>query len=168
MTTTIERTSLSLVSSTTPRELWSHPTLDLFAPPVVVYQPQEAILFTHPSTFGESYEDDDYPTPTSTKDLPDIRTWTMSLAINSLEIIAGRRQPAQIAMRCHRVTYLELLTLIGGVSEVGRIATIHQDHPFDGIVESALTVRFKERTRAMVVRAEGLDGKWLCTSLSLI
>lgn len=168
MTTTIERAPLSLISSTTPRELWSHPTLDLFAPPVAPYEPQQALLFTHPSTFGESYEDDDYPTPTSTKDLPDIRKWTMSLAINALEIIAGRRQPAQIAMRCHRVTYVEMLELIGGVNEVGRIATIHQDHPFDGIVESALTVRFKERSRAMVIRAEGLDGKWLCTSLSLI
>lgn len=168
MTTTFERTSLSLVSSTTPRELWAHPTLDLFAPPVVPYVPQKAILFTHPSTFGEEFEDDDFPKPTSTQDLPDIRSWTMSLAINALEIIAGRRQPAQIAMRCHRVTYLELLALIGGVNEVGKIATIHQDHPFDGIVESAITVRFKDRMRAMVIRTEGLDGKWLCTSLSLM
>ena len=168
MTTAIEQPSLSLISSTTPRELWNHPTLDLFISPMEVYEPQKAKLFTHATTFGEVFEEDDYPTPTSTCELPDIRTWTMSLAVNSLEIIAGRRQPAQIAMRLHRVTYVELLALVGGVNEVGRVATIHQSHPFDGIVESALTVRFKERTRAMVIRAEGLDGKWLCTSLSLI
>jgi len=166
--TRTEIRKLILTSSTTSRYLWSHPTLDLFAPPIEKFQPQRAILFTHPSTFGESFDDDDLPKPTSAEQLPDIEKWTMSLAISALEIIAGRRQPAQVAMRCHRVIYNELVGQIGRVKEIGKIRRIHQESPFDGIVESTITVRFSDRVRALALRAEGVDGRWLCTALSLL
>ena len=162
------RESLTLISSTTPRELWSHPTLDLFPPLGEKYQPQRALLFTTPSFFGESFDDDDRPQPTSTSVLPDVRLWTMSLAVSALEVFAGRRNPAQLAVRLHRVVYSELLISAGLAKEVGKVVKIHQDFPLDGIVESSLTVRFKERMRAMVLRAEGIDGKWLCTALELL
>jgi hypothetical protein len=162
------RESLTLISSTTPRELWSHPTLDLFPPLGEIYQPQRALLFTTPSFFGESFDDDDRPQPTSTSVLPDVRLWTMSLAVSALEVFAGRRNPAQLAVRLHRVVYSELLISAGLAKEVGKVVKIHQDFPLDGIVESSLIVRFKERMRAMVLRAEGIDGKWLCTALELL
>lgn len=159
---------ITLISSTTPREFWGHPTLDLFTPPKPVYQPQKALLFTQPTTFGESYEEDDAPRPTSSLELPDIHLWTMSLAVSALEVFAGRRNPAQLAMRCHRVIYNDLLVSAGMSKEVGRIVKIHQDFPLDGIAESSLTVKFSDRYRAMVIRAEGINEKWLCTALELI
>ena len=158
----------TLISSTTPRELWSHPTLDLFPPLGEIYQPQRALLFTTPSLFGDSFDDDDRPQPTSTSQLPDIRLWTMSLAVSALEVFAGRRNPAQLAVRLHRVIYSELLISAGLAKEIGKVVKIHQDSPLDGIVESCLTVKFTDRMRAMVIRAEGIDGKWLCTALELL
>jgi hypothetical protein len=161
-------TPIRLISSTTPRELWSHPTLDLFLTPLPEVKPQEALLFSIPTTFGESFEDDDLPIPTSESALPDIRLWTMSFATNVLEILAGRRQPSQIAMRCHPIIYRELLLRAGREREIGKIRRIHQDKPLDGLCESVVTVRFGDRLRPMVVRTEGINGRWLCTALRLM
>ena len=168
MNTVNSKEVLTLISSTTPRELWSHPTLDLFPPLGEVYQPQRALLYKTPSFYGDDFDLDDCPKPTSTSELPDIRLWTMSLAVSALEVFAGRRNPAQLAVRLHRVVYSELLISAGLAKEIGKVVKIHQDFPLDGIVESSLTVKFKERMRAMVLRAEGVDGKWLCTALELL
>ena len=168
MTTIDRRETFQLISSTTSRELWGHPTLDLFAPPLEIRRPQRALLYSTPSHFGEKFDDDDRPQPTSASELPDIHKWVMGFAINALEILAGRRQPSQLAARCHRVIYLNLLTAAGSVKEIGRIKSIHQDQPLDGICESVITVRFPERIRALVVRTEGVDGRWLCTALRLL
>ena len=166
--TTLREAPVILISSTTSPDLWSHPTLDLFSPPIEIARPQEAMLFTTPSTFGESFDVDDHPVPTSAAELPDIRQWTMAFATNYLEILAGRRQPAQLAHRCHRVIYATLMAETGRVKEIGRIRKIHQDFPFDGLCESTITVRFGERVRALVIRAEGVNGQWLCTALRLL
>lgn len=159
---------ITLISSTTPRELWGHPTLDLFPSPLPAYQPQRALLFSTPTLFGENFDDDDRPRPTPSSSLPNIALWTMSLAVSALEVFAGRRNPAQLAMRCHRVIYNELLLSAGMSKEIGRVVKIHQDFPFDGIAESSVTVQFKNRMRAMAIRAEGIDGRWLCTALELM
>lgn len=161
-------TPLTLISSTTPRELWSHPTLDIFLTPLPEPVPQEALLFTTPTTFGELYDDDDRPIPTSASELPDIHSWTMAFATNYLEILAGRRTPSQLAARCHPFIFRELLLRAGREKEIGRIRKIHQDQPLDGICESVLTIRFGERVRPMVMRTEGINGRWLCTALRLM
>lgn len=166
MTTTA--TLPHLVSSTTAPELWLHPTLDLFTLPARQYQPQKARLFTQPSSFGESFDEDDKPQPTSASELPDIHRWTMSFAINALEIFVGRRQPAQLAPRCHHVIYRYLLTQTSSQREVGRIMSIHQDQPLDGICESTVVIAYRERVRALAIRTEGIDGRWLCTALRMI
>ena len=168
MKTVIEQRSIRLVSSSTPPELWSHPTLNLYPDCFEERKPQEAMLFTTPSTFGEIFDEDDRPIPTSSSELPDIHLWTMSFATNLLEIIAGRRTPAQLANRCHRVIFLRLTSLAGTADEIGRIRKIHQEAPLDGICESVVTVRFGERVRALAIRAEGIDGRWLCTALRLL
>ena len=159
---------IRLISSTTSPALWSHPTLDLFPYCFEERKPQEALLFSTPSTFGEIFDEDDRPVPTSASELPDIRFWTMSFATNLLEIMAGRRTPAQLATRCHRVIYLRLASIAGTTGEIGRIRKIHQEMPLDGICESVITIRFGERIRALVIRAEGVDGRWLCTALRLL
>jgi hypothetical protein len=65
--------TIRLISSSTSRDLWSHPTLDLFPDSFEEQKPQEALLYTTPSTFGELFDDDDRPLPTSATELPDIR-----------------------------------------------------------------------------------------------
>lgn len=168
MTTFAPQQPIRLISSTTSRDLWSHPTLDLFPQFVEEQRPQEALLYSSPTSFGELFDDDDRPRPTSASELPDIRAWTMNFATNVVEILAGRRTPAQLATRCHRVIYLRLTSMAGTMDEIGRIRKIHQNQPLDGICESVVTVRFGERVRSLVIRTEGVDGRWLCTALRLL
>lgn len=168
MTTAKKFSPLILTSSNTSPDLWSHPTLNLFPIPEIVHPPQQALLYSSPSTFGESYEADDLPRPTSAADLPDLQMWIMNFAVNYLEILVGRRQPAQLHARCHRVIYSDLLRRTGEVKEIGRIRKIHLGEPLDGICESTITVRFGDRLRAIAMRCEGVDGRWLCTALDLI
>ena len=159
---------LQLISSTEDPALWSHPVLDLFAPPIRPIAPQKAKLYLVPSTFGEDLDSDEMPIPTSASDLPDLHSWTMKFAVSVVEIWAGRRQPAQLIRSCHRVIYMELLRNTGSQKEIGKIRSIHQSEPLDGICESTITVRYGKRLRAMVIRFEGVDDHWLCTALSLI
>ncbi len=164
---------LQLVSSTEDPSLWAHPVLDLFGQSAAAEKEifpiaQSAKLYLVPSTFGEEYDPGFEPIPTSAKDLPELHTWTMKFAVSVLEIWAGRRQPAQLISRCHRHIYTQLLKGVGSQREVGRIRTIHQNEPLDGICESTVTVRFGDRLRAMVIRFEGVDEKWLCTELKLL
>ena len=160
--------SLSLIGSTEGSELWAHPVLDIFAPPVIEIPAQKAKLYLVPSAFGEIYDEDDAPQPTSASQLPELHQWTMRFAVGVLEIWAGRRQPAQLNSWCHRVIYRELVRKSGSEKEVGRIRSIHQSEPLDGICESTITVRFGNRLRAMAIRFEGVDGRWLCTALDLL
>ena len=161
-------TALALIPSTEDPSLWTHPVLDLFPLPRIEVPAQKAKLYITPSTFGESYDEDDQPQPTSAADLPELHAWTMRFAVAALEIWAGRRQPAQLHSWCHRVIYKDLVKAFGSVKGVGRIRAIHQSEPLDGLCESTITVRYGDRLRAMVIRFEGQDGRWLCTALNLI
>ena len=80
---------LQLISSTEDPALWSHPVLDLFAPPAQQKFEQKAKLYLVPSTFGEDLEPDEMPIPTSASELPDIRTWTMKFIVSVVEVWAG-------------------------------------------------------------------------------
>ena len=162
------RPQLQLISSTEDPALWSHPVLDLFAHPSPVPVKQVAKLYLVPSTFGEEIDLDEMPIPTSALDLPDLHQWTMKFIVSVIEIWAGRRQPAQLVRACHRVIYMELLRKTGSQRELGRIRNIHQSEPLDGICETTVTVRYGERLRAIVIRFEGVDGRWLCTALRLL
>jgi hypothetical protein len=166
---------LRLVSSCEDPALWTHPQLDLYSLSEIAnkkkFEPlpqQSAKLYLIPSNFGEEYEPGFEPVPTSASELPDLHTWTMKFAVSVVEIWAGRRQPAQLISRCHRHIYMQLLKQVGSQKEIGRIRTIHQSQPLDGICESTITVRYGDRLRAMVIRFEGVDKRWLCTALRLL
>jgi len=163
-----ERPWLQLISSTEDPALWSHPVLDLFAPPAQQKFEQKAKLFLVPSTFGEDLEADEMPIPTSASVLPDIHTWTMKFIVSVVEVWAGKRQPAQLIHWCHRVIYMDLLKSSGSQKGIGKIKSIHQSQPLDGICENTVLIRYGERLRAVVIRFEGVDGRWLCTALKMI
>ena len=160
--------SLQLLSSTEDPAMWSHPVLDLYAIPDHPLPKQRARLYLTPSTFGEDLEPDEIPIPTSRDDLPDLHSWTMKFIVSVIEVWGGRRQPAQLIRWCHRVIYLELLSKAGTTKEIGRIKSIHQSEPFDGICESTVVIKFGDRYRSAVIRFEGVDGRWLCTALALV
>lgn len=163
----IERLELEVFTTEESNAIWGHPVLDLFKPPTE-YAPQRARLYSVPSHFGEIYESDDLPQPTSASELPALHRWITTFAISAIEIWAGRRQPAQLLQRCHRVVFNELLRKVGSVKEIGRIKSIHISEPLDGICEAVVIVHFVERIQALSIRCEGVDGRWLCTSLKLL
>jgi hypothetical protein len=108
------------------------------------------------------------PIPTSAAELPELHAWTMKFIVSVVEVWAGRRQPAQLIRWCHRVIYMELLRESGSTREIGKIKSIHQSEPLDGICESTALIRYGERLRAVVIRFEGVDGRWLCTALKML
>ncbi len=166
-----QKSEFCLVASNQDPAMWAHPILPLYPrkeEEVAAPLEQRAKLYLVPTTFGEEYEPGDEPVPTSAQDLPDIHTWTMKFVVSVVEIWAGRRQPAQLISHCHRHLYMELLKSVGSQKEIGRVRSIHQNEPLDGICESTITVRYGDRLRAIVIRFEGVNGRWLCTELRLI
>lgn len=159
---------MHLISSTEDPAMWAHPVLDLYAIPERELPQQRAKLYLVPSTFNEDLEPDEIPIPTSSAELPELHAWTMKFIVSVVEVWAGRRQPAQLIRWCHRVIYLELLSQTGTQKEIGRIKSIHQNEPFDGICESTVVIKFGARYRSAVIRFEGVDGRWLCTALHLL
>jgi hypothetical protein len=163
----IESQKLEIFTTAESNAIWGHPVLDLFEPPRK-FAPQKVRLYSVPTNFGEIYEADDSPQPTSASELPELHRWITSFAISTIEVWAGRRQPAQLLQRCHRVIFNELLRKVGSVKNIGRIISIHISEPLDGICEAVVIIEFSQRVQALSIRCEGVDGRWLCTSLNLI
>ena len=149
-------------------ELWNHPMLDLYRKATPEYVAPAPLLYSLTSTFGEEFESDFAPQPTSANQLPELEPWTLKFAVSVLDIWAGKRQPNQLARWCHHVIYGELVRKVGSQKTVGHVRKLHACQPLDGISESALTVRFEDRIRSLVMRFEGIDHRWLCTSLTLL
>jgi hypothetical protein len=154
--------------SSNERDLWNHPMLDLYRQNVRENIVQKPLLYVMPSSFGEDYDPEFAPHPTSASELPDLQTWTLKFATSVLEIWSAKRQPAPLARGCHHTIYSQLVAQVGSLSDVGRIRKLHQCQPLDGICESTVTVRFNDRIRSLVLRFEGIDHRWLCTSLTLL
>ena len=129
---------------------------------------QEPYLYKLSSLYREDYVPGFEPEPTSASELPEIEAFAASFARSVLEIWAGKRSAAQLSRYCHESVYQELVTSIGFQKEIGKFRKIHIHEPLDGLCESTVTVRFKDRLRSMALRFEGVDHKWICTSLDLI
>jgi hypothetical protein len=149
-------------------EIPGHPVLDLFRSPIPVPAPQKAKLYLIPTTYGDEYDPDFAPMPTSASELPEISSWALKYGVSALEIWAGKRPAAQLTRWTHRNIFAKLVADTGSVKEIGRIRKLHVNQPLDGIAESVLTVRYGDRLRSLVMRFEGIDQKWLCTELFLI
>lgn len=165
---TIARPITMLTTSSIEPELWNHPMLDLYRGDVRPQLERKPLLYSIPTQFGEEYDPEFAPQPTSASELPDLRIWTLKFGVSVLEIWAAKRQPAQLSRWCHQSIYSELVRKVGSQTEVGHIRKLHQCEPLDGISESTITVRFEKRVRAIALRFEGVDHRWLCTSLTLL
>lgn len=175
MTTQIELdqkpifTSIDLAPiSSDPEEDWQHLVLEMFRPTQPDVPAQKPRLYLVPSAFGEEYDAEFAPEPTSAADLPDINELTFQFIHNVVEIWAGRRPANQVQAMCHHLIFADLQRKAGKQKLIGRIRKIKVTQPLDGISESTVTLRFGDRLRVVAIRFEGLDQRWLCTSLTLI
>ena len=154
--------------SSDPDEDYLHPVLEMFRPAESILPPQKPKLYLIPSTFGEEFEAEFAPEPTSAADLPDISALINIFIHNIVEIWAGRRAVNQVQAMCHYKVFTELQRKVGWQKEIGRIRKSRITEPLDGICEATVTIRYGNRLRVAAIRFEGLDRRWLCTSLTLI
>jgi hypothetical protein len=126
--------------------------------------------------------DDDEPGPTLTArdDLPDPQQWAARLAQAVVEIVAGARPASQLWRWTTQPVLDDVRRRIRPAAPqptrparsrppVGAvIRSVHVCEPADGIAEVTAIVHAKPRTRALALRLEGLDGRWLCTALDWV
>lgn len=154
--------------SSDPEEDWQHLVLEMFRPELPEPVLQKPRLYLVASTFGEEYDADFAPEPTSAAELPDIDELIFQFIHKVVEIWAGRRSASQVQSMCHHLIFSDLQRKAGQQKLVGRVRKIKVTQPLDGISESTVTVRYGDRLRVVAIRFEGLDGRWLCTALTLI
>lgn len=110
--------------------------------------------------------------------LPDPKSWSGRYVQSLVEVLSGDRPVAQLLRWTHETVYSEvqhhvrMLTRSMPVANRGRgrrnpsrVQSVHVCEPSDGIVEASVHVRHGNRSRAVALRLEGLDGRWRCTAL---
>lgn len=162
-------TTIELVPiSSDPDEDFLHPVLEIFKPEPVIHEVKKPRLYLVPSNFGEEFDSEFAPQPTSASDLPKIEPLILQFIHNAVEIWAGRRSPQQLQQFCHYTVFGEVQRMAGSLKEVGRVRKTRVTQPLDGVCEATVTVRYGDRLRVVAIRFEGLDRRWLCTCLTLI
>ena len=160
--------AVNLLPKSSTDEYLDHPMLDIFRPNELPPFNQKPYLYQISSIYGEEFDPDFAPIPTSSSKLPSLEDWNRTLILSVLEIWAGKRSPNQLARWCQSPVFQELTRNVGSQSIVGKLRKIHIQEPLDGLCEAIATVRFNERLRSIAIRLEGVDGRWLCTNLKLI
>ncbi|AZS36192.1 Rv3235 family protein [Microbacterium sp. 1P10UB] len=120
------------------------------------------------------------PQRTSTESLPDPEPFLTNLTRGVLEVLAGVREVDQLARWMTEDSYRALLTRanlaararsargVPATRPVHTILSVHHSSPADGVVEAVIIVSGPARTRAVALRAEGMDRRWRATSLALL
>jgi len=94
--TTIELVPLS----SDPDEGFLHPVLEMFKPEPKIQEVKKPRLYLVPSTFGEEFDSEFAPQPTSASELPEIQPLIFQFIHNTVEIWAGRRSPHSNFRQC--------------------------------------------------------------------
>jgi len=110
--------------------------------------------------------------PTSDANLPDPKRWAARLSQAIVEVRAGSR-PAHQLLRWTSIDVFESLSAdvnghAGSSADCGRISSVHVTRPADGVAEVSAVVTGRQRARAIALRLEGWDGRWLCTTLAIL
>ncbi|GAB3280108.1 Rv3235 family protein [Microbacterium lacusdiani] len=120
------------------------------------------------------------PQRTPSQSLPDPEPLLTALTRGVLEVLAGVREPEQMARWLTDEPYRSLVTRAGMAVRarsarrtpvrrpVYAIRSIHHSSPADGVVEGVVIVETPQRTRAVAMRLEGIDRRWRATSLSIL
>ena len=124
------------------------------------------------------------PQPTSRAELPEPAQWARQYGQAWLEASLGRRPIKQLNRWSSPGVLAELTsstkpaTSKNGRSVAPRSQRTRQEHavvsgmridePADGVAEVAAVVRTRGRCRALMLRLEGWDGRWVCTYAALV
>ena len=152
---------------------WHEPVLDLYSqpvifPPTVPQIPKLYLIPTPDYLEGEEEDPEMAKRPSPLSELPDLEDWIGKYVVSLVEICGGKRPVQQLARWTHRMTYQQLITLIGNWKPLPKIRKFYISEPLDGIAEVTVTLRFDERVRALALRFEGVEKRWVCTKMELI
>jgi len=95
-----------------------------------------------------------------------------------LEVLAGARPVPQLLRWTSQPVYADIEAAVTRQSErrMGRptvrpgaaaVRPVHVSEPDEGVAEVCAVVSRSNRTRAVALRLEGVDGRWLCTALTV-
>jgi hypothetical protein len=136
--------------------------------------PFEPVDVTLPSALRLIRNTEDFAAqPTARSELPELIAFSRRFAIGVIEVVSGRRTPAQLAMNVAPAVQIGLARDAGHLTRLGsarRPATLHSvrvSEPADGVAELAAVARLGDRFRAIAFRLEGLDGRWRCVRLQI-
>lgn len=108
-----------------------------------------------------------------TERLPDPGTWAYRLVPAVLECLVGLRPVTQLArmMSCdlrRRLARQSAISRRRGVRGVRapQVLKVHVCRPTPAVAEVAVVVRVGGRSRAVALRLEGLDDRWMMTSFT--
>ena len=122
-------------------------------------------------------DDDEEPGPTrtATAALPPARPVARALVQGLLEVLAGVRPVTQLQRGTTPELFAQLELAVqarprttGTRPGTGDVRSLHLQEREDGVAEVCATVRRGQRMAAVVLRLEGLGGRWTCTELSCV
>jgi hypothetical protein len=127
-------------------------------------------------------QSDDFfgPQYNKTSELPDPEASLKVLATGVVEVIAGSRQIDQLARFLTDEVYQRLsrraVIARQRRDELGQKAhypnfavhNIINKSPRDGVIESVVLLKSKQRVRAVTIRLEGINSRWRATAVSVL
>ena len=113
--------------------------------------------------------------PTQSQHLPDAHGFVARLAQAVIEVVSGQRPAPQLIRHTSPTIYSVLArqAMIAGrrrapgARRPAVVRRVRVCEPADGVVEACAVVVSHGRVRALALRLEGLDGRWLVTALTL-
>ena len=126
--------------------------------------------------FHSQLDEDDFgPQPTRSALLPDPVPLVPRLAQTVIEVVSGQRPAPQLIRHTAPSVYSVLArqAMVAGrrrTSVAQRsplVRRVRLCEPADGVVEACAVVVAHGRVRALAMRLEGLDGRWVVTALTI-
>ncbi len=121
-----------------------------------------------PPRMAENRSDSFEPQATARVDLPSAKQWSMRLVHALVEVVNGARPAAQLT---RWITPEVMVQLQGHIArnKMPRLGvrSIHVHETDDGVAEVSSVFGTPNRSFALAIRLEGLDGRWRATNLEV-
>ncbi|MER7071479.1 Rv3235 family protein [Terrabacter sp. NPDC000476] len=125
--------------------------------------------------FHGAHDADFGPRPTRSGLLPEPGPFVARLAQAVIEVVSGQRPAPQLIRHAAPTVYAVLArqAMVAGrrrtpgPQRAAVVRRVRVCEPADGVVEACAVVVAHGRVRALALRLEGLDGRWLVTALTI-
>lgn len=143
-------------------------------PPAGIMDPPEASADPAEGVARLALVDDFGPRHTPSAELPAPAGWAARMGVVILEAATGARPCPQVMRWCSGEVYDSLVRRSGravrrhrAARRPIRIRRVRVSEPDDGTAEVSLVVEDQHRVRALALRLEGIDGRWVVTACEI-